>query len=149
MFKNNIINLFIMSNVTDECSNLRLHISEIARLLNEGDIVEVAERIHSDATIVRASGNPLTKEWVNVYTSQHFNMYMNRLLSINKIELSDDCKMGYVCYTMHSHFNYNSKLHDEISVYTAIFKKFDSDWMIVYMQKSEGRRPTKGIPVFK
>ena len=145
-----MVKLSIMSKVADECSNLRVHVSDIARLLNEGDVVEVAERIHNEATIVRASGNPLTKEeWVNIYTSPEFNMYMNRLLSINKIEVSDDCKMGYVCYTTHSHFNYKGKLHDEISVYVAVFKKFDSDWMITYMQKSEGRRPIKGLPVFK
>jgi len=138
-----------MSKNAEECSNLRVHISDIARLLDEGDIIEVSERINKDALIVRASGNPLTKEeWVKIYTSSDFIMYMNRLLSINNINVSEDCKMGYVCYTMHSRFVYKGISTDEISVYVAIFKKFESDWMITYMQKSEGRNPTKGIPVF-
>lgn len=139
-----------MSNVKDDCANLRLHVAEIARLLNEGDIIEVADRIHQDASIVRASGNPLTKnEWVEIYTSRHFNMIMNRLVSINKIDVSEDCKMGFVSYTTQSHFVYKNKLNDEVSVYLAIFKKFDGDWMITYMQKSEGRSPSKGLPEFK
>lgn len=139
-----------MSNVIDECSNLRIHVSEIARLLNEGDILEVAQRINDDAIIIRASGNPLTKEeWVKMYTSSEFIMYMNRLISINNINVSEDCKMGYVCYTMHSRFVYKGKGTDEVSVYVVVFKKFESDWMISYMQKSQGRNPVKGLPVFK
>tara|TARA_X000000368_G_scaffold418796_1_gene420032 strand:- start:2857 stop:3276 length:420 start_codon:yes stop_codon:yes gene_type:complete len=138
-----------MSKNSEECSNLRVHISDIARLLDEGDIIEVGERINKDAVIVRASGNPLTKEdWLKMYTSSEFNMYMNRLISINNITVSEDCNMGYVCYTMHSRFVYKGKANDDISVYLAIFKKFESDWMITYMQKSQGRNPVEGIPVF-
>ena len=137
-----------MSSV-DECKNLRQHITEIVRLMSERDYIEVSDRFADNIVIVRPTVNPLSKkDWLNMMNSPDVNVFLNNLVSVNMVDVSDDCTLGYVCYTTHAKFTYKGVPNDDIAVFSAVFKKFDSDWKIIYMQRSSGRKPSEGLPKF-
>ena len=127
------------------------HIAEITRLMGEKDFVEVAERMSDDFFMVRPSGNPLKKsDWLNMVTSNDFEMLGSKLEGFNIVEVSDDTTMGYICYTTRTKFKYKGLLNDDVAVFASIFKREeDSDgWKMVFMQRSKGRKPSEPAPKF-
>ena len=138
-----------MANKVDESKNLRAHITEISRLFNESDFIEMVERFSENCVIIEDSGDALTRDqWLNKMTAQDVNVFMYNTLCINRIEVSEDCTMGYAVYTGHSQIIIKNKPCDDVRIVSLVFKKFESDWMVVYMQQSMGRHPRKSIPEF-
>ncbi len=141
--------LIIMSNKADECKNLRTHVMEISRLFNEGDFIEMSERFSDDSVIIVETGDTFTKKnWLNNMTSQDINVFMYEALCVNRIEVSDDFTMGYAVFTSHSQIIKKGNPCDDVRIVSLIFKKFESDWMVVFMQQSMGRHPKENIPQF-
>jgi len=135
-----------MSNNVDECKNLRAHIMEISRLFNEGDFIEMVERFSNEMVIVEDNGDILTKEkWLNNMTMPDVNVFMYKTLSVNTIEVSEDCTMGYAIYTGHSQIVIKGNPCDNIRTISLVFKKIKSDWIVVFMQQSMGRHPNESI----
>tara|TARA_A100001011_G_C14073407_1_gene741289 strand:- start:129 stop:545 length:417 start_codon:yes stop_codon:yes gene_type:complete len=128
---------------------LKDHVGQMARLMNERDVMAVADRMADDIVIVRPTGNPLSKDhWVKMLLSEDVEMKGTALVDINSINVNDSCDMGYVCYTTHSAFSYKGVENNDVAVFVAIFKLFGTDWKIVYMQRSTGRLPTDPRPNF-
>lgn len=143
-------NLIIMTKgIGKIMRDLRSLVHIMVRLINERDFVGAAELMTDDVLIVRPTGNPLTKnKWLNLVTSDDFDMKANKLVNINTVELSEKQKMGYVCYTTHSVFSYKEKLNNDVAVFIAIFKLVDKDYKISYLQRSLGRGPDEPMPNF-
>ena len=130
-------------------TELKDHIFEMIRLMNENDFHEVSNVFSDDIFIVRPTGNPLTKKaWLEMVKSKDVEMKGTKLLDINVINVNDEGNMGYVCYTTHSRFSYKGTLNDDVAVFVAIFKRFNGNWKITYMQRSTGRKPIEPMPNF-
>ena len=127
-------------------SQLKDHILEFVRLLNENDYIEVSEMFTEDFCYVRPSGNPLDKaEWLELFDK--LSMKGTKLVGINFINVV--ANMGYVSYTTHTKFIYNEVINEDIAVFVAIFTKVEGKWQISYIQRSTGRKPEEPLPVFK
>ena len=107
---------------------LKDHVGQMARLMNERDVMAVADRMADDIVIVRPTGNPLSKDhWVKMLLSEDVEMKGTALVDINSINVNDSCDMGYVCYTTHSAFSYKGVENNDVAVFVAIFKLFGTD----------------------
>jgi hypothetical protein len=126
------------------------HIAEILRLENENDYIEIAERLSDNFFMVRPSGNPLTKsEWLGLVNSTDMEIIHTKLVGFNLVEVNNEGTMGYVCYTTQSKFKFKGVENDDVAVFTAIFKRDKEDgWKMVFMQRSQGRKPTSPLPKF-
>jgi len=103
--------------------------------------------MHDDCVFVRPTGNPLTKEgWLKMMTSEDVSVTSNKLLTINKLQVSGD--MAYVCYTSHGVFNYKGTDNDDVAVLSSVLHRVNGEWKIVYGQRSSGRKPTEPLPQF-
>lgn len=130
-------------------TELKDHIFEMIRLMNENDYHEVSNVFSDDIFIVRPTGNPLTKKaWLEMVNSKDVEMKGTKLLDINVINVNDEGNMGYVCYTTHSRFSYKGKLNDDVAVFVGVFKRFNGNWKMTYMQRSTGRKPSEPMPNF-
>ena len=129
---------------------LRDHVMQMVRLMDEKDFHESAKVMADDVVIVRPSGNPLTKDgWLKMLDSDDVVAKGSRLLDIHVIDLNEELNMGYVVYTTHSKFSYKGVDNDDVAVFVAIFKKKeDGEWKLTFMQRSTGRKPSDPMPVF-
>jgi len=105
------------------------------------------KHMHDNCVFVRPSGNPLDRDgWENMMTNDDVTVTSNELLSINKLEVSDN--MAYVCYTTHGKFNYKGTDNDDVAVLTSILKKENGEWKVIHGQRSTGRKPSDPLPKF-
>lgn len=130
---------------------LRDHVMQMVRLMDEKDFHESAKVMADDVVIVRPSGNPLTKKgWLKMLDSDDIVAKGSRLLDIHIVDLNEDLNMGYVVYTTHSKFSYKGVDNDDVAVFVTIFKKNDEgEWKLTFMQRSTGRKPSDPMPVFE
>jgi ketosteroid isomerase-like protein len=130
---------------------LRDHVMQMIRLMDEKDFHESAKVMADDVVIVRPSGNPLTKDgWLKMLDSDDIVAKGSRLLDIHIIDLNEELNMGYVVYTTHSKFSYKGADNDDVAVFVTIFKKNeDGEWKLTLMQRSTGRKPSDPMPVFE
>jgi len=130
---------------------LRDHVMQMVRLMDEKDFHESAKVMADDVVIVRPSGNPLTKDgWLKMLDSDDVVAKGSRLLDIHVIDLNEELNMGYVVYTTHSKFSYKGVDNDDVAVFVAIFKKKeDGEWKLTFMQRSTGRKPSDPMQVFE
>ena len=106
--------------------------------------------VDTSFTLIRPSGNPLDfKGFKEMSTSDTIKIVSTKLISINKLEIEKDGKMGYCCFTEHSQFNFKGTENNDIAVLSAVFKKDnDENWKIIFMQRSTGRKPDEPLPKF-
>ena len=137
--------------ITMASKELRDHVMQMVRLMDEKDFHESAKVMADDVVIVRPSGNPLTKDgWLKMLDSDDIVAKGSRLLDIHIIDLNEELNMGYVVYTTHSKFSYKGADNDDVAVFVAIFKKKeDGEWKLTLMQRSAGRKPSDPMPVFE
>jgi ketosteroid isomerase-like protein len=105
------------------------------------------KHMHEDCVFVRPSGNPLNMEgWEAMMTNEDVNVESNELVSVNRLTV--DGNMAHVCYTSHGKFNYKGTQNDDIAVLSSVLQRVDGKWVVIFGQRSTGRKPSEEHPKF-
>ena len=132
--------------MSDE-EKLRTIITEISSINN--GVSEGRNHMSNDCVVIRPSGNPLSMDgWDAMFQRDDVIIDSERLIEIKDIKIASD--MAYAWYVTQSQFTYKGVTNNDVSVFTAIFKKEenDGDWKMIHGQRSTGRKPDERPPYF-
>ena len=92
-----------------------------------------------DFLFIRPSGNPINaKGFQAMWSSGTLVLESAEITKVHKFDFfSPDAAM--CIFTLGSKFTYKGVRNDDLPTVTAIFKKIDSQWKVVLMQRSSGQ----------
>ena len=135
--------------MSDE-QNLRTIIDEISTI--ENGVSKGRAHMDDNCVFIRPSGNPLSMGgWDAMFQRDDVIIDSERLVDIRDIKIQGE--MAYAWYVTHSQFTYKNVTNDDVSVFTAIFKKMynndsNGQWKMIHGQRSTGRKPDERPPYF-
>ena len=130
-----------------EEQDLRTIIGEISTI--ENGVSKGRHHMDNNCVVIRPSGNPLSMAgWDAMFQRDDVIIDSERLVDIRDIKILGD--VAYAWYVTHSQFTYKGVTNDDVSVFTAIFKRmeFGGPWKMIHGQRSTGRKPDERPPYF-
>ena len=115
-------------------------ISNLITQVKNHDFTSAANNFHDSLTIIKPDGTlDNKKSWIKMISDSKMIIVNNQLLFWNFIELSDNNNMCFCGYTTEFTFNIVSENQEikQKAIFTALLKKFNGQWKIFYLQRTD------------